>query len=333
MDRRTVISSITLALLAAPLAVGAQQPVRGELGKIPKMGVLAPGFQPTREERARSVWGSALRDRGLVEGKTIVLEERYAEGQADRLPSLAADLVRMGVDVITADTPPAALAAKNATTKIPIVFLGVIDPVRHGLVDSLARPGGNLTGLTWLPAAEVAAKHLEFLKEIAPTVKRVAWLRPPRDLGAALVPVLPDAARQLGVELRAFEASRPEEYDQVFTAMLAWRAEAVIGGGHPVFLPHRTKIVEFTIKHRLPATFGMPQFVQAGGLLSYGPNYAEYARRWVAIIDKILRGTKPEEIPVEEATRFELFINLKTAKALGLTIPPSLLQRADQVIE
>lgn len=324
-----LILMLTLSQFVTPVACVAQ-----EGRSIRRVGALIHGSAPSTEELTRSPWHQALADLGWVEGKTIAFERRYTEGDADRLPALAASLARIPVDVIWADTPPAVLAAKKATTTIPILFTGVVDPVGLGLVESMARPGGNVTGFTFLPTADVAGKQLEFLKEIVPSARRVASLIPRQASGnVAYGPATRAAAARLGVELKPFPVGRPEDYDEAFAAMLAWRAEALLVTGHPLLFAHTPKIVEFTLKHRLPASFGIWQMARHGGLVSYYPNHQERVQRWAAAIDRILRGARPGEIPVEEPTKFELLVNLKTARTLGLTIPASLLMRADRVIE
>jgi putative ABC transport system substrate-binding protein len=274
-----------------------------------------------------------LKDLGWVEGQNIVIEWRFAGGRAERLPDLAAELVRLQVDLIVVPSTPPALAAKNATKTIPIVTVGVGDPVGLGLVASLARPGGNITGLTGVVTPEIAGKQLELLKEAVPKVSRVAVLWNPATPGNALALRETEiAARVLGVELQLLEARSLNDFDSAFAAMTAKRAGALLVLGDVMFVTHRIRLAELVAKSRLPAMYGLREYVEAGGLMSYGPIASELFRRAATYVDKILKGAKPADLPVEQPTRFELVVNLKTAKALGLTIPQSVLIRADEVI-
>jgi putative tryptophan/tyrosine transport system substrate-binding protein len=326
MDRRAFISGAA-AVLAAPLAAEAQQ-----AAKIFRIGYLATNPTPHFQEAFRQ----GLRDLGYVEGRNLVIEDRNAEGKYDRLPALAAELVALKVDVIVAASTPAALATKQATKTISIVFTSVADPVTSRLVTSLARPGGNVTGLSNL-APELVGKWLELLKRAVPGVSRVAALWQPGALGErtekGTLTRAEVAARGLGVRLQFVEARGPEDFDRAFSDMTGARAGALTVLTSSMFFGERRRLVDLAAKHRLPAVYQWREFVDAGGLMSYGPNRPDWYRRAATYVDKILKGAKPADLPVEQPTKFELVINLKTAKALGLTIPQSLLQRADQVIE
>ncbi len=328
MDRRAFISGITLGLLAAPLGVEAQQP-----GKVYRIGYLVPS-SATPVSNVTEAFREGLRELGWVEGQNIVIEYRFAEGRFDRLPDLAAELVRLKMDVIVAYATPTAVAAKNATATIPIVMFGGGDPVGLGLIASLARPGGNVTGLSYSVGMETFGKSLELLKAAVPKVRRVAVLSNPANQAHALaISTLKVAAQSLGLQLQLLEARGPDEFDGAFTAMAKEHAGAVLVASDLLFLLHRARLADLTAKNRLPSMHGLQEMVEAGGLMSYGPNVAYYIRHAAIYVDKILKGAKPDDIPVEQPSKFELVINLKTAKALGLTIPPSLLQRADHVIE
>ncbi|HEV2056810.1 MAG TPA: ABC transporter substrate-binding protein [Methylomirabilota bacterium] len=276
-----------------------------------------------------------LRELGWVEGQNIVIDYRYAEGRFDRLPDLAAELVRLKVDIIVAQPLPAAAAAKNATETIPIVMIsGGADPVGLGLIATLARPGGNVTGSSYSAGQEIGGKQLELLKKTVPKVRRVAILSNPANPGhPPMVGELNVAARSLGVQLQLLEVRGPNEFDGAFAAMATERAGALLVLSDGMFNLHRTRLADLAARSRLPAAYGVREFVDAGGLMSYGPSLRDLYRRSAAYVDKILKGAKPADLPVEQPTKFELVINLKTAKALGLTIPPSLLQRADELIQ
>jgi putative tryptophan/tyrosine transport system substrate-binding protein len=329
VDRRRFMLISLAGALAPPLASTAQQ-----AGSLSRIGFLAPGSpSEPRFPRFLQAFRQGLRELGYVEGQNIVVELRWAEGQYDRLPGLAAELVRLKVDVIVAGGPRAIQAAKQATETIPIVMVNVSDPLTMGLVASLARPGGNITGLSLMQPALVG-KQFEMLKEVVPKVSRVALLGNPVNLNyASLVRHAQDAARALGVRLQPLEARDPGEIDHAFAAITTERAGAVIVFTDTVLLNHRTRIADHAARRRLPTVSGASEYAEAGGLLAYGPSLADGLRRAATYVDKILRGAKPADLPVEQPTEFELVINLKTAKALGLTIPPSLLARADQVIE
>jgi len=274
-----------------------------------------------------------LRDLGYVEGKTIVVIQRWAEGRPERLPTLAAELVRLGVDVILASQTPVAVAAKQATSVIPIVITSA-DAVGAGLVDSLSRPGRNITGFTFV-YPELDGQRLQLLKEVAPNVSRIAILLAP-DSPAALLRSRESrrAAEKLGVSLQSVEVASPFDFTSAFNAIRRERSGALLVTAFLTTLQRdREAIVELAAKHRLPAVYDRSEVVDAGGLMAYGPSFTDAYRRAAIYVDKILKGAKPADLPVEQPTKFELVINLKTAKALGLTIPPSVLGRADQVIE
>ena len=322
MDRRTFLG-VTLGTLAAPLAAGAQQ-----AGKIPRIGILRPGSPPDPLVEA---FRQGLHELGYAEGRNISIEYRWAEGRDERLPSLAADLVRLQVDVIVAGA--AAMAAKQATSDIPIVMpVGFSDPVKVGLVASLGRPGGNVTGLTSL-SEELPGKWMELIKETLPRVSRVTVLWDPAgDPNQVRVSEL--AARSLDVRLHVLKVGRPDGIEGAFIGAKENHAGALIVLGSPIFYAHRARLVELAARHRLPTIYPQREFVAgSGGLMSYGADYRDQFRRAATFVDKILRGAKPADLPVEQPTKFELVVNLKAAKALGLTIPPSVLGRADQVIE
>jgi putative tryptophan/tyrosine transport system substrate-binding protein len=319
---------LTLALLAAPLEAWAQQ-----TGKVPRIGWLGG---PTRETAQPFVrpFLQGLKDLGWVEGQNILIEWRFAGGRAERLPELAADLVRLRVDLIVVPSTPTALAAKNATSTIPLVTVGGNDPVGLGLVTTLARPGGNITGLTIMLGPEIAGKQLELLKEAVPKVPRVAVLWNPATPGNALALKEAEiAARALGVELHVLEARSLSDFDGAFAGMSAKRAGALLVLGDVMFVTHRRRLADLATKSRLPAMYAQREYVDDGGLMSYGPVISDNFRRAATYVDKILKGAKPADLPVERPTNFELVINRKVAKAIGLTIPQSLLLRADQVID
>ena len=319
---------VALRLFLAPLAATAQQPV-----PLPTVGWLDEGNW-TDKARLYAAFLEGLRELGYVEGQHLVIARRDAEGHVDRLPGLAAELVRLPVDVIvTTGGVPATHAAMQATTTIPIVMADAGDPVGTGLVASLARPGGNATGLSVM-GADTVGKRLQLLKEAAPKVARVAVLyHPPAAAGVVGLREAQDAAPALGLTVLPMEVRTPDAFDDQFATMLRLGADALFITGGPFSSAHQRRILDFAVTHRLPTVCGPVQFAEAGCLLSYSaPELALY-RHAATYVDKILKGTKPADLPVEQPTKFELVINLKTAKTLGLTIPPSLLLRADQVIE
>jgi putative tryptophan/tyrosine transport system substrate-binding protein len=325
VERRGFIVG-SLGLLAAPLADQAQA-----AGKIPRVGFLfygSPG--PTREVDA---FRQGLRELGYVDGQNITVEYRFASGQVERLPELATDLVRLKLDVIVTPGTPASMAAKRATSTIPIVFAGVADAVGAGLVASLARPSGNVTGLTSV-SAELGGKRLELLKQMAAKASRVAVLYNPADRSNVLVlKELQDAAPVLGLTLQPLAVQGPTEFEAAFVAMTRERAHALFGAAGILTFEHRKTVVDLAAKSQIPTMWGHRQFVEVGGLMSYAVNFYDQIRQAATYMDKILKGAKPADLPVEQPTTFELVINLRTAKALGLTIPPSVLIRADEVIQ
>ena len=324
MDRRAFLAGAA-ALLAPPLAAEAQQ-----AGKVYRVGVLQP-FPNTPAVNYTEAVRQGLRDHGYVEGQNIVIEHRMSSVLKEH-PALLADLVSRNVDVIVTWSTPAVLAAKKATSAIPIVGISG-DPVRTGLVASLARPGGNLTGLAIL-TDELELKNLQLLKEIAPGVTRVAVLwNPDNPVWAHALKRLQEEAPALGLKLQPLAVRDSRDLEVIFAAAIREKAGALVVFREAIFNPLRLDIVNFAAAHRLPAVYGTPIFIETGGLLVYGANFLDMVRRTGGYVDKILKGAKPADLPIEQPTKFELVINLKTAKALGLTIPPSILLRADQVIE
>ena len=329
MERRAFLSVLTGGFLTAPLAAEAQQ-----AGKVYRIGLIFFSSDPTSS--VVRVFRDALRDLGYVEGQNLVLERRNFEGRVDRAPEVVAELVGLKVDVIVSANNVATRAAKEATTSIPIVMAANGTPVEQGLVTSLARPGGNVTGLTADAGPEIEGKQLALLKEIAPRISRVAWLGSrlawEGDFPARKHPQA--VARTLGMTLFHAETQiQPTDFTSAFAAVIRERADAIFVPGTPSNNNNRGTIIEFAAKNRLPASYLFREAVDDGGLMSYGPSQSDLWRRAAGYVDKILKGAKPANLPVEQPTKFELVINLKTAKALGLTIPPSLLARADEVIK
>jgi putative ABC transport system substrate-binding protein len=330
--RRAFIGALAGGLFAAPLAAEAQP-----AGKVARIGYLVYGPLESPETRViLEAFRQGLRERGYVEGQNIVIEYRAADGKIDRLPGLATELVRLKVDLVVVGSTPIARAARQATTTIPVVATTMGDPVGDGLVASLARPGGNITGLTFL-GPELVPKRLGLLKEALPKVSRVAALWHPGSFSESttkdMLKETEAAARTLGVQLRLVGVRGPDELDRAFSTMTKERAEALVVFPSPVLFFERRRIVDLTRKHRLASMYVAKEFVELGGLISYGASLPDLTRRAATYVDKILKGAKPGDLPVEQPTKFELVINLKTAKALGLTIPPSLLGRADEVIQ
>jgi ABC-type uncharacterized transport system substrate-binding protein len=320
------------ALLAAPLVAEAQQ-----AAKVARIGILLFGPLDSPETRQLlETYRQGLRERGYVEGQNIVIEYRSAAGKIDRLPGLATELARLKVDIIIAGNTPMARAAQQATTTIPIVAPAMGDPVGDGLVASLARPSGNITGSTFL-GPELIPKRLDLLKEALPKMSRVAALWHPGAFGESTMRDMSSkaesAARVLGVQLQLVVVRGPDEFDRAFSTMTKARAEALMVFPGTIFFNERRRIVDLAAKSHLPAMYQSRQFVDIGGLISYGASITDLTLRAATYVDKILKGAKPADLPVEQPTKFELVINLNTAKALGLTIPQSLLQRADEVIE
>ena len=321
ISRRSFLHTLSLSLLATPLAGEAQQ-----AGKVPRIGFLSWGFPPPSDR-----WGEPFRERlrelGYVEGQNIVIEYRWAKERSDRAADLAAELVRLRIDVIVAWVTTTVRAAQNATRTIPIVMGAVADPVRSGLVASLARPGGNTTGPSMM-TLDIAGKRLELLREVLPGVSRVAFLFSPKS-GRPFVEETHVAAQRLGVRIQAVGVGSPQELEGAFAAVLRERAGALIV--EPILDPRR--IVDFATGHRLPTISDYREFPKAGALMSYGANARELHRRTADYVDRILKGAKPADLPVELPTKLALVINLKTAKALGLKIPQSVPARADEVIQ
>jgi putative ABC transport system substrate-binding protein len=319
---------LTLSILVAPLTTTAQQAARS-----PKVGWLDEGRRPDKAA-LYAVFLQGLHELGYVEGQHLVIVRRDVEGQLDRLPALAAELVRLQVDVIVTagGSVPATRAAMQATTTIPIVMAEAGDPVGTGLVASLAQPGGNVTGLSAM-GSNIVGKRLQLLKEAAPRVTRVAVLyHPPSAASVVGLHAAQDTAPALGLTVLPMEVRTPEEFDDQFTAMLKLGADAVLSVAGPFGQAHHRRILDWATMHRLPTACPERQSAEAGCLLSYGTSLAAMYRRAASYVDKILKGAKPADLPVEQPIKFELVLNLKTAKALGLTIPPSLLLLADEVI-
>jgi putative ABC transport system substrate-binding protein len=328
MDRRTFIGGVAIGLVAAPHSAGAQ-PAR----KVHRIGYLGV-TSPSSAARSIEAFREGLRELGWIEGQNIVIDYRFAEGRFDRLPDLAGELVRLKVDVIAAGATPGPVAAKNATGTIPIVMIMAGDPVGVGLVASLARPGGNVTGISYSVGVENTSKALELLKEAVPKARLVAVLSNPANQAHALV--IRDvkvAAGSLGVPLHFLEARGPHEFDGAFAAMAKQRVGALLVAPDGVFLLQRARLADLAAKNQLPSMHGQREYVEAGSLMSYGPSAVAAYRQGALFVDKILKGAKPADLPVEQPTKFELVINLRTAKALGLTIPQSLLLRVDEVIQ
>ena len=329
MHRRMFLCGLTLGALAAAPVAQAQQ-----AGKLYRIGLL--GGSPPNSPGGRRAWEGffqGLRELGYVEGQNILVEGRWYGERTDRLPTLAGELVQLKVDVIVAGASPAPEAAQRATSTIPIVMAVHTDPIGSGLVANLAKPGTNVTGVSTL-GPELVGKRLQLLKEVIPGISRVAVLSNPTDTTQALLlREAQVAARSLKLRLQVLEARAPSDFTGAFSAMKKERAGGVIILTSSMFYDQRTRIAELAARSRLPVIYSVKEYVEAGGLMAYGVNLGESFRRAATYVDKILKGAKPADLPVEQATRFDLVINLKTAKALGLTIPPSLLLRADKVIE
>jgi putative ABC transport system substrate-binding protein len=327
---RARVTLLALALLAAPLAVDAQP----QAGKVYRVGVLANALE-TAEGPLFEAFLDGLAKLGYVEDQSVVIEWRSSEGDMERLPGMAADLVRSKVDLIVATSLQPARAAVAATKTIPIVFVVAADPVGQGLVPDLARPGGNVTGLATYVPGEISGRVIQLLREATIKVSRLAILMNPanpvhRDL---MSQTFPSAARRAGVTLLPFDVKTLSDLQRAFDSAVRDRADALYVMGDVFTFVHRARIVALAAKNRLPAIYTSRRAVQAGGLMSYGPVLRDLFRRAATYVDKILKGARPGDLPVEQPTKFELTINLKTAKALGLTIPPSLLGRADEVIQ
>jgi len=328
VDRRAFIVTLASGLLAAPLAAEAQP-----AGKAVRIGLLDyAASDPAGAARWKAL-RERLRELGYVEGQSVVFEARWAGGQAGRLRSLAAELINAKVDILVTAGSEAAVAAKQATNSIPIVTATLGDPVELGLAASLARPGGNVTGVISLIAV-LTGKRLELLTQLIPRASRVAILRDPENRSSArTVSDAESAGKSLGVVVQAVAVRGPRDLDAAFLAMKRAHTDAVILGENTRFIADRWHLADLAVMHRLPMIVAAKEYAQAGALISYGTDYLDLFRRAATYVDKILKGAKPADIPIEQPSKFELVINLKTAKALGLTIPPSLLQRADEVIQ
>lgn len=321
--RRTFIGSVAGGLLGLPTITLAQQPK-----KVPRIGVLA-----NSESAAWDAFRRGLRELGYVDGQNVAMEWRWADGKADRYPALAAELVQLKVDLIVTSSTPATLAAKQATSTIPILMLNSAYPDKVGLVESLARPGGNITGYSNL-SADLAGKKLQLLKEIVPKAVRVAVLwNPENPIEVLGFRDKQSAAAVVGMEIHSIEVRAPEDYPTAFAAVMAARADALHAHVNPVNAKNYQLIVDFALKSRLPSSFEERLFVVAGGLFSYGSSFIDTFQRSATYVDKILKGAKPADMPIQQPTKFEFVINLKTAKTLNLAIPQAMLLRADEMIE
>jgi putative ABC transport system substrate-binding protein len=323
-----VVLTLALGLLAGPLAAGAQQSP-----KVARIGFIS-GSSPATAGHTFEAFRQGLRDLGYVEGQNLAIEARWAEGKAERFPDLIADLIRSKVNVIVVASTAGAVAGKKANVTIPIVFAAVADPVGLGIIESLARPGGNLTGVSLAIGEGFSAKWVELLRETVPKVSRMAVLvNPAAPSSGIYLREMQGAARALRVRLQLFEARDLEQLESAFRLIEKDTAGALVVTAEPLFFVHRARIIEFAAKRRMPAMYFFREFVDGGGLMGYGPSLPHSFGRAAIYVDKILKGAKPADLPVEQPTVFEFVLNLKTAKALGLTIPQSILIRADQVIQ
>ena len=328
MERRIVVGVVAVALFTLPFVVEAQQS-----SSVPRIGYIVLNSADSGQHLL-AAFRQGLRERGWVDGQNIVIEERYADGVVDRLRALVTELIRLKGAVIVTTSSATTWAAKGATKSIPIVMTVSADALGEGIVSSLAHPSENITGMTFLVGPEIAGKQLQLLKELAPAAVRVAVLTNPTNRShAALARELNVAGRSLGAQLHIVEAPSPERLDDAFAAMKREHAEALLVLTDSIFVGQRRRIVDLAARTRLPAIYYQKEFVDAGGLISYGASLSDSFRRAATDVDKILSGAKPADIPIEQPTKFELVINLKAAKALGITIPQSLLQRADEVIQ
>jgi putative tryptophan/tyrosine transport system substrate-binding protein len=332
MMRRREFITLLGGVAVLPLAARAQQPA-----KIPRIGFLLTGWPQSPETLAPiDAFRRGLRQLGYVDNQNIAIEYRFAEGKIERFPNLAAELVRLNVDLIVAANTPSAIAAREATTTIPIVGVAMGDPIEDGLIASLARPGGNVTGLTFL-APELTAKRLQLLKDALPNVSRVAALWQPGAFGerttSDMMKATEAVARSLGVRLQLIEVRNVEQFDGAFATMASERVEALLVFPGSLLFNARRRIVELAVTHRLPSVYSAREFVELGGLISYGASISDLFRHSAVYVDKVLKGATPAALPVEQSTRFELVINLKAAKELGIDMPLSLMIRADEMIE
>jgi ABC-type uncharacterized transport system substrate-binding protein len=327
MNNRLVIRLLATVVLATVSLAQGQQPTK----RIPRVGFLSLNTASVQKDRVEA-FREALRKLGYVEGQNINIEYRYADSKSERLPELAAELVALKVDVIVTTGNSATAPAKDATKAIPIVMMNDTDPVGQGHIDSLARPGGNITGLS-SAGFDLADKRLEILKEIVPKLSRVAVLRDLTNQAAELaLREIDPTARALRLQVQWFDLAKIDDFDGQFRAITKWRAGGLVVGGGPLMARHRKRVIEFAAKNKLPAIYGREEFVEDGGLLNYSASIIDLTRRSATYVDKILKGTKPADLPVEQPMKFELVINLKAAKQIGLTIPPNVLARADRVI-
>jgi len=326
MTKKIILFALCSMLLAPSSAVAAQS-----AEKIPHVGFLDPTSRAVSNARIES-FQQGLRKFGYIEGKNIVIEYRFADGKSELLQNFANELVRLNVDIIVTRAIPGAVAAKQATSKIPIVFVGVADAVAAGLVASLARPGGNITGLTSL-APELSGRRLELLREIVPKVSRVSVLRNPSNAGDPIIWKETEAAAQaLGLELQSLQVRGAEDLENAFESAIKGHGQALMPLTDPLLQSHRKQIVDLAAKSRLPGIYPDSEYTESGGLMSYAANPLEFYSHAASYVDKILKGAKPADLPVEQPTKFELVINLKAAKQIGLTVPPNVLARADRVI-
>ena len=327
MSKKVFRFALSAMLFAHCSQAEAQQPAK----RIPRVGILSLTSAAVQKDRIEA-FREALRKLGYVEGQNINIEYRYADNKAERMPGLAAELVHLNVHVIVTTGSSATRPAKEATTAIPIVMMSDNDPVGSGFVASLARPGGNITGLTNI-SRDLGDKRLELLKEIIPKLSRVAVFRDLTNVTEGIgVDEIEPTARVLKLQTQSFELAKVEDFDRQFQAIMKWRADGLVIGGGPLLNRYRKRIVEFTAKNKLPAMYNREEFVEAGGLVSYAPSFREMSGRAAVYVDKILKGAKPADLPVEQPKKFDFIVNLKAANQIGLTIPPNVLVRADRVI-
>ena len=327
MQRREFITLLSGIVAAWPLAARAQQPA-----KIPRIGFLG-NSTATMEANLIGPLRDGLRELGYEEGRNVIIEFRWANGKYDQFPALVAELLAAKVDVIITAGTPATLAIKKATSTVPLVFIAVGDPVGTGVVPNLGRPGGNITGLSSI-APDLEGKRLELLREVVPKLSHVAFfLNPANAFHTASMRQARVAAQSLGIKLQPMEVNKSEQLDGAFASIVKEKPDALLILADRVFLHNRKRMMEFAIQQRLPSVNAYRELVEAGGLISYGPSYEDMHRRAAVYVDKILKGTKPADLPIEQPTKFTLLINLKTAKTLGLTVPPTLVARADELIE
>ncbi len=330
MKRRAFLGTLGLSILATPLAARAQQ--ARKVVQIGWLGQASPGPEVLRIVNA---FGQGLRELGYVERQNLILDYRWAQGKVERLPELAADLVRLKVDFIIVASSPSLDAARQATSTVPIIMIsGALDPVEQGYAESLGRPGGNVTGLVLLPGPEVAGKYLEIFKETLPRLSHVAVLWNPGNRGhVVLLREMERASQSLRLRVRPMEARTPDDFESAFSGMIRAGVDGLVVLADPNTFLYRKRLADLALKSRLPSMHTLTELVEAGGLMAYAPSFQDAARRAATYVDKIVKGAKPGDLPIELPTRFKLVINLKTAKALGLTIPRSLLSVADEVIQ